>query len=172
MIFAADIPSAVSREECERLAELAEGKLVLEIGSEYGRSTIALASTARVVHAVDWHKGDQASGLKDSLTGFLGNLQRYEVRNKVIIHLGRSEDILPILRPAIFDVVFIDGDHSVEAATRDAEFAATLTCSGGAIVFHDADQSQVLAVARGLSVGLGVALNLSGKHTLADIRMP
>lgn len=144
MIFAEDIPSAVSRAQCERLADLAAGNVVLEVGSEYGRSTIALASTAQIVHAVDWHRGDQMSGFKDSLPTFWANLQRYGVRDNVVVHVGAFEQVAKVFSFAAFDLVFIDGDHSADAARRDALLAYGLVKPDGVVIFHDADQSQVM----------------------------
>lgn len=143
LIFAQDIKSAVSREECERLATLATEKRVLEVGSEYGRSTIALASTAKQVHAVDWHQGDPQSGFKNSLPEFLSNLDHYDLRERVIVHLGRWEDVAPVMRSAVFDLAFIDGDHSEDAVRRDFDLALRVMKPGGWMVFHDTDQSQV-----------------------------
>lgn len=169
MIFASDITSAVSKEECERLADVAKGTRALEIGAEYGRSTIALASTAKVVHSVDWHRGDMMSGFKDSLPEFLANLIRYNVRDKVVVHLGRIQDVAPILRPSAFDVVFIDGDHSYESVRRDVALAAYVLRDGGALLAHDGDQEQVrravmehaALVARAAMNGAGTLLEVS-----------
>lgn len=143
LIFADSITSALQHPEAARLAELAHGKLVLEVGSEYGRSTIALASTAHRVHAVDWHRGDGMSGWKDSLPEFLENLSKYKVRDKVTVHLGTWQEVAPVMGAYRFDLAFIDGDHSEEAVKRDFELAVRVTKMDGRFVFHDADQEQV-----------------------------
>ncbi len=143
VVFAHDIPSAVSREECERLGALAEGKTVLEVGSEFGRSTIALAGAAAVVHSVDWHHGDVGSGFKDSLPEFWKNLGAYGMREKVIVHIGRWEDVAGVLRWQYFDMAFIDGDHQQEAVVRDLALVAAAIRPGALVVMHDADQPQV-----------------------------
>lgn len=114
MIFAEDIESAVTRRECEALARYAEGARVLEVGSWYGRSTIALASSADRVYAVDWHYGDAHAGQRDTLQGFLANLERYGVRGKVIPVVGVVEDVAPLFASRVFDVVFLDAFHEEE----------------------------------------------------------
>lgn len=135
--FAEDIPSALTREECSALATACAGKVVLEIGSQFGRSTIALASAASRVHAVDWHKGDAHAGHSDTFKPFLENLERHGVRNKVVVHLGTSEQIAPILKPASFDLVFIDAFHERSAVEKDAALCLPLVRPGGIIAFHD-----------------------------------
>jgi predicted O-methyltransferase YrrM len=135
--FASDIVSAVSHAECEKLAELAEGKLVLELGCHFGRSTVALASVAKLVHAIDWHKGDMHSGIEDSAEIFLRNITRYKVREKIVHHMGRFEDVLPLFIPGVFDLAFIDALHTAEAVKADAQAVLPLLKPGGTMAFHD-----------------------------------
>lgn len=142
MIFAADIESAVTREECEALAELAKGKLVLEMGSWKGRSTIAMASVAKRVFSVDTHENVNIGELPNTYREFMKNLVRYGVDHKILCYVGRFEDIVPKLhRP--FDLVFIDGDHSLLAVARDTDLALkaltpyTSPYPRGVIAFHD-----------------------------------
>jgi predicted O-methyltransferase YrrM len=94
--------------EIEQLMELAEGKVVLEVGSLLGFSTTCLARTAEVVHAVDPHRGYPDDNPKDTLIPFLANLEYYGVRNKVVPHIGTIQDIAPFLRAGSFDLAFID----------------------------------------------------------------
>lgn len=136
-IFADDVRSAVSKEECEKLAQLATGKIVLEIGSYLGRSTIALASDARIVHAVDWHQGDTHTGSEDTLLEFLQNIWRYGVREKIVMHLGKNQDILPHFEPGSFQMVFIDSFHERTAVQRDLRDAYRILAGRGTIAFHD-----------------------------------
>lgn len=136
-IFASEIMSAVSREECRKLADLAAGKCVIELGSQFGRSTVALASAASKVHAVDWHLGDGHAGVQDSLPGFMKNLSRYQFRRNVAVHVGRHEDILPFLAPRSFDFAFIDSFHEGPDVRRDIGLVLPLMKPNGTIAFHD-----------------------------------
>jgi hypothetical protein len=57
--FPTDVRGWLTPKEGETLAQLAEGKLVLEIGSYHGLSTICMAQTAKMVHAIDWCRGER-----------------------------------------------------------------------------------------------------------------
>lgn len=50
----------IYNDECEALQKLATGKTCLEIGSFLGKSTVAMAETARVVRAVDTFRSNPA----------------------------------------------------------------------------------------------------------------
>tara|TARA_R110002020_G_scaffold12409_6_gene45500 strand:- start:7704 stop:8300 length:597 start_codon:yes stop_codon:yes gene_type:complete len=109
--------------EFEMLRELARGKRVLEIGCFQGRSTVALAETAEHVFSVDYFHGDD-------YTASVGHIDSPEVRKKVMrawvdntepfeekcsLMMGDMHDILPLLKPHDFDVIFYDADHTKEA---------------------------------------------------------
>jgi len=137
MKFAEDILSAVSRNECQKISDLARGKVVLELGSHFGRSTVALASTAAKIHAIDWHLGDGHAGHSDSAPIFIANLTKHGVRDKVVVHVGRFEDILQLFKEKIFDFCFIDAFHTKEAVLKDANAVFPLMKAGAVIAFHD-----------------------------------
>lgn len=136
-IFAQDIVSAVSAEECAELSRLAEGALVIELGSDYGRSTIALASTASVVFAVDWHKGDGHAGWRDTAPDFITNITRYHVRNKIVAMIGEASLALTRLALGVFDLAFLDGFHEEATVERDIDLIWPLLKPGGVFAFHD-----------------------------------
>lgn len=125
--------------EAEKLQDLAADKVVLEIGAWYGFSTIVMARVAKVVHSVDWHLGDSFSGRPDGGTfrQFQENLERHKVSSRVVVHLGDSRYILPMLRPRSFDLVFVDGQHSHAAVRYDGVEARHLVKLGGVVAFHD-----------------------------------
>jgi predicted O-methyltransferase YrrM len=133
-VFPADIDSAVTEDECRKLAELAEGKTVLELGAWKGRSTVAMAQTARRVFSVDWHQGDDHAGEGWTLREYIQNLTRYGVWDRVVPIIGRFEDVLPRLVKG-FDLTFIDGLHTTEAAVSDLNWAGIVT--DGRIAMHD-----------------------------------
>jgi predicted O-methyltransferase YrrM len=127
--------SAVTRDECARLAELAAGGRVLEFGSYLGRSTIALASTATTVHSIDPHN-DGPPGETDTLQRFLDNLRRYGMRDRVIVHIGVSTQIAPLFQP-VFDFAFIDAAHQRPYVDEDLLLAVGCLRPGGAVALHD-----------------------------------
>jgi SAM-dependent methyltransferase len=160
------VPTALSPAELERLSALARGRVVLELGSCYGASTVALARSARQVHAVDWHRGDAQSGWFESLGPYLANLERQAVRERVVTHIGRFDEVLPILRPASFDLVFLDGCHDAEHVRRDVQLATPLLAPDGLLAFHDYGRYSVSEVVDELAAGRDLEL----VDTLAVLR--
>jgi predicted O-methyltransferase YrrM len=136
-------PGMLSLEEGHKLAELAQGKIVLELGSYTGLSTIVMARVAKQVWSVDWHKGDEGAGRHDTLVDFMRNVEHFGVRDKIVKVVARFEDCLPFLRRSMFDMVYIDGAHDFESVYRDTCQAQRLSYHGGIIVCHDVDQDQV-----------------------------
>jgi predicted O-methyltransferase YrrM len=135
-VYARDVKSAVNERQCQALARLAEGKQVLELGSWLGRSTIALASTAKRVYSVDRHTGDKHTGQLETYDRFIFNLERYGVSDKVSVWVGEFEIIVPQL-PITFDLVFVDGQHDARSIKRDGELAISVLSVGGILAFHD-----------------------------------
>jgi predicted O-methyltransferase YrrM len=132
-----EIPGAMTVREGDQLAHLTQGKLVLEIGSLYGRSTVAMARKARQLHSVDWHRGDKHAGQRDSLHTFINNLNIHNVRHKVVIHVCKAEEMEEILAPGCFDFAFVDGLHTYEATRKFIQIAKKCVKPGGLIAVHD-----------------------------------
>ena len=115
------IPTSLTPAETAKLRELAEGNVVLEVGSAYGYSAIHMAQAgAQHVFAVDPHAGE----LPDSLAVMQRNLALHRVSDVVTILLGYSQVVLPALAwaSAAFGFVFVDGNHNV-AVRGDVEGA-------------------------------------------------
>ena len=121
----------------EVVPELARERVVLELGAQYGHSTVAMAEVALAVWSVDWHHGDPQAGLKDTLADYMANVRASVGVSRIIPVVGRFEDVLPLLRPASFDLVFHDGYHQLEAMVRDLTLARPLLKWAGAIAAHD-----------------------------------
>jgi predicted O-methyltransferase YrrM len=150
--FPTDVKGWLSRSEGEFLADLAWGKLVLEIGSYHGRSTISMAQTAKLVHAIDTFQGNCVGlPLEYTYEPFVENLKRYGVRRWVVPHVGLDRHILPILAP-VFDMIFIDGDHAFESVIYNLDAAEKLLTPTGNIVLHDYRQPIVPAVTAAIHV--------------------
>jgi hypothetical protein len=56
---------------------------------------------------------------------------------RVTVHRGLSDEMLPRFPDGHFDWIYIDGDHSYGGAGRDARAAATKVKPGGHLVFND-----------------------------------
>src|SRR5215468_327290 len=141
-----DIPSAITGEEAAKLASLASGGDVLELGAQYGFSTVILAQAA----------------CPDTWDAYRGNLARYGVAAKVDARRGRFADVLPALvkAGALFDGVFLDAQHDAESVAADLALALPLVRPGGWVAFHDYGRSEatgfpgfgVTAVADGFGI--------------------
>ncbi len=132
--------------EGETLALLAQNRVVLEIGSYLGRSTICMARTAKIVYALDWHRGDWSvrRNLKkdeqkeeDTLFQFLQNLELYGVREKVIPLVACTNQLTSVLGSSWADLIFVDGAHDTESVKADLRLALRCLKSGGVIALHD-----------------------------------
>jgi len=66
---------------------------------------------------------------------FTSNLSKYLER--ITIHKGYSDDILPSLEKESYDIIYIDGDHTAEAVYNDAINSFHLLKHGGIMIFDD-----------------------------------
>lgn len=132
-----DIAGAIASPECRKLAALATGRVVLEVGSQHGSSTVTMGQVARRVVAVDWHRGDDHAGRMDTVAGLWANLRKYGVLDAVVPVVARFEDAAPFLVPGTFDLAFIDAQHHYEDARRHVLLALPLLKAGGVLAVHD-----------------------------------
>jgi predicted O-methyltransferase YrrM len=124
------ISTSLTANETNRLAELAAGRDVLEVGSAYGYSACVMAlAGARHVTAVDPH------GWLNSHDAMVANLDACGAAGSVTIVRGASPDALGGLGP--FGLAFIDGDHGAAAVMADVEAALKVLGSGGVLACHD-----------------------------------
>lgn len=122
--IASDIQASISVEECEKIAESCRGKVVLEIGSDKGRLTIALGSVAQRVHSLDDHGGDNPFG--NTLTDFIMNVKRYRVLDRVVVHIGAMDKCLVALDKAIFHTVVVHGTKAAKVLVSSPQFFDSL----------------------------------------------
>lgn len=114
------IPSALSERECYALAELARNRSVVEVGSLLGRSTLALAKTARHVTAVDRHTGYDG-WRNDTLRQFQRNLDVGGVAQKTLVVV----DDFRRLRDFAADLTFIDLDGTFQTTLEAIRLASS-----------------------------------------------
>lgn len=135
-IYPTDVDGWLTYEEGEALTTLAAGKVVVEVGSYCGLSTICMAQKAEHVYAVDPHDGRGTPRPRDTQELFCQNVKRYQVHDKVTLCNRPFEEV--DLSGIEADLVFIDGAHDFESVKQDAEKAILQTLKpGGLLVFHD-----------------------------------
>ena len=122
---------------------------IVEIGSWQGKSTYCLAKglRSRKIYAIDPFNADtgfdEASekiysvkkGVNDLYDKFIHNMTKPKVLSKIIAKRGYSYQF-----PDEFDkidVLFIDGDHSIEGCKLDFELFSPNIVVGGYTAFHD-----------------------------------
>lgn len=133
----------MSHAELQFLAETArKSKRIIEIGSYYGRSAMAMAdNTDGQVICIDPYGGVYETpnplirlDFNDTVyNDFLWNLSDH-IKSGKVIHLRKTVDEIKHLETA--DFVFIDGDHSYEGCSKDIKFAQKLV-TRGIIAGHD-----------------------------------
>jgi|694.fasta_scaffold24299_12 hypothetical protein len=57
--------------------------------------------------------------------------------DKINILEGFSDDVLPTLEKETYDIIYIDGDHTAEAAFKDGVNSFPLLKTGGIMIFDD-----------------------------------
>lgn len=164
------IPGWLTAAEARTLMALAAGRDVLELGAYAGRSTVALATTARHVTSIDHHAGDAGTGPADTLTAFRANLDRFGVAGRVRTIVGPIEAVGPTLADTAFDLIFIDSAHDAASVARDARLARRVARPGAIIAFHDRHYAGVRA---GMAaVGLDPGRPAGTADTLAWFKLP
>lgn len=131
------INTSLTEAETAELQRLAKDREVLEIGTAYGYSTVALAQVAKRVTAVDPHF------THGSYEVALENLRAYGVADRVALIQTNSQHAMPALyyEGCRFDMVWIDGDHTAEGVEHDVTWAIKLLRPDGVIACHDYDEA-------------------------------
>lgn len=107
-----DIPGHIYDEECRLLQKLAAGKTVLDIGTHYGRSAVAMAGTAKKVDTVDNYRGDaqiNAPVMAETIT----KIAVSGLNDKIEIYRADFMEFLQDCGPWLheYEMIFYDGPH-------------------------------------------------------------
>lgn len=120
----------------------------LEIGAFYGANLLSVARSYgahpdSVLHCIDpWtdyseypeYKGQQTT-IYDT---FIKNIETLgDDRKKVVVHRGFSNELVPNLEDASFDIIYVDGNHEPEYVLEDAVLCFRKLKVGGIMVFDD-----------------------------------
>ncbi|MDC0590757.1 class I SAM-dependent methyltransferase [Gammaproteobacteria bacterium] len=128
----------------------------LEIGSYCGKSAVYLGKAVKEndqkLYSIDHHKGseEQQPGEEyfdpdlrnkngdgiDTLPFFLDTIEKSDLEGFVIPIVSTSEEAYEDLN-INFDMVFIDGGHSEEAAQKDYDLWTQRINIGGLLAIHD-----------------------------------
>jgi hypothetical protein len=134
-----DIRGWLNGEEAEVLQRLTKDKVVIEVGSYFGRSTVCIADVARRVYSIDTHKalGDGQTQFSSRTTWdeFKSNIKGY---TNIFPFVGESSYWLEIMPKA--DVVFIDGMHKFLTVKSEI---LLLRNKVDLFIFHDYNLPQV-----------------------------
>ena len=111
------------------LAAVRRPLVCFEIGTGHGRTTLHLALNAPEpqVHTLDISTADHTGSL------FRG----HPVAVRIQRHTGDSAQFSFAEWKGRVDLVFVDGDHKYEGASRDSAVAFELLAPGGCIVWDD-----------------------------------
>jgi predicted O-methyltransferase YrrM len=141
---AENIFSYTHRDELGVLYALAEssrhGAIALEIGSHIGASACYLGAGLRSIggrlFCVDtWNNETMPEGPQDTFKQFMVNTEGLGDRVTPIRKQSSEIQIQDIQCP--LDLVFIDGDHSYDAAKRDFECIEHWLAEKAIVIFHD-----------------------------------
>lgn len=117
-----------------------EGAIV-EIGSFLGNSTIFLAASGRdTVHAIDPHDEQsmtQVPGEESTSAQFLANLERFDVRDRVVYHRTTSVEAADGWEGGPVRLLFIDGLHTYDAVRDDYRAWQPHLAAEHVVVFDD-----------------------------------
>ena len=80
-------------------------------------------------------RGTGNSTHTDSYITFKNNLSKYLENINILV--GYSNTILPILKNEIFDIIYVDGDHTAEQTYKDGILSWKLLKTGGIMIFDD-----------------------------------
>lgn len=143
--------AGMSRNELGFLYDFCREKDVLELGSFYGMSSYAIASTAKCISCVDvWsdtfehlsHDNQQQTiyksyNLKDVFEQFNNNCKVFIDSGKIKVLRGNTIDLHSGFQNNDYDVVLIDADHSYHGVSTDFSLYKNKVKNDGFIVFHD-----------------------------------
>ena len=123
-----------------------------EIGVFYGANLLRFAelfpnaSLTGIDPWIDYEAyPEYKGGITSVYTAFCRNLAAapQQVRDRITICKGFSQESLPALQDGTFDILYIDGNHTYEYVLRDAELAFQKVKPGGYIIFDDVDWESV-----------------------------
>jgi predicted O-methyltransferase YrrM len=119
----------------------------LEIGTFYGANIISVAKTYGLhsdskLYCIDpWEDYNDYPEYKNQQTtiydSFINNIEKFDVKDKIVINRGYSNREIPKFQDDFFDIVYIDGNHESEYILEDAILSFRKLKKGGIMIFDD-----------------------------------
>jgi hypothetical protein len=138
-----DIPFT-EHEFIERFAkkaaeEYGEDRLVIEVGSYLGCSTVILAQFFKVLAIDLWYPLEDYEDhtIGDNFPNFMKTWKKFNLKGIVVPMLGSTTYINALLPDLLVPFCFVDGDHSYEGTMNDLLFCHKNLSPGGYLVVHD-----------------------------------
>ncbi len=141
-----EIPCHLDLNEGVWLSSIAEGRVVLEIGSYKGRSSCFIGLTARMLFCCEAFCGQKSIRNDQSVVDFrevrrawYENVSNHKLRARIELIEMRSEDAFDIIREKCsgeLGLLFIDGGHDLENVMNDLRYTKLLI-PGGIVAVHD-----------------------------------
>jgi predicted O-methyltransferase YrrM len=111
-------------------------EVIVDLGVDYGYSTFAFAMpNIGMVYGIDWFKGDEQTGDRDTEAEVRAELARLNLPNVELIK-GEFTEVYKTWKPKI-DILHIDGRHNYEFVKRDFEMWRNKVKGNGIILMHD-----------------------------------
>lgn len=168
---AAGVTGFLHCNELEKLAELASGRHVLEVGSFKGLSAWGMAKTALSVTCVDTFCANDAGQQQQAdLTTLAAFRAATDHLPNVSYIIGTSEEVAQRLRGP-YDMVFLDAMHTYQDVRDDIRRWMPRLRRGGWFVFHDYGHHDFPGVKQAVDERFG-SLEHQREITLAWVQKP
>jgi hypothetical protein len=119
----------------------------LEIGTFYGANLFSVDKTygqhpESKLHCIDpWEDYDEYPEYKNEQSSiyeaFSANLESSGSKDKITVHRGYSNVVIPTLEDNFFDIIYIDGNHEPEYVLEDAVLSFRKLKKDGIMIFDD-----------------------------------
>lgn len=155
--------------ELEKLAELASGRDVLEVGSFRGLSAWGMAQTARTLHCIDtfraWTNGQTQGQEITTLEDFRRATAGF---SNVTYGVSTSEEAERLIasRGYTYDFIFLDAMHTYEDVKADIARWLPRLRLGGVLALHDYGHHDFPGVKQAADEAFGPATDTSVCITL------
>lgn len=154
---AAGVQGFLHCNELDKLAELATGRDVLEIGAFCGLSAWGMAQTAKSVLSIDTFRantaGQQQMGELTTLDAYKKAVEGFP---NVRWFVGTSAEGTVAI-PDTFDMIFLDAMHTYEDVKADIARWWPRVREGGLMAFHDYGHNDFEGVKRAVDEVFGPA---------------